>query len=118
MRPNGNAVGYTKGKEIAISPVNPLPHKTTFHELAHILLGYTSEGAFSDGEQTLRNLRKVEAESVALLCCESLGLPGADFSRGYIQSWLAGDVIPGRFPRGGSDFEGRAEYRAEKVSGA
>jgi hypothetical protein len=30
----------------------------------------------------------VEAEAVALLCCESLGLPGAEFSRGYIQAYL------------------------------
>jgi len=91
---NGNVMGYARERQIAISPVNPLPHKTTFHELAHILLGHTSESAFADGEQTPRNLREVEAESVALLCCESLGLPGAEYSRGYIQSWLSGDVIP------------------------
>jgi hypothetical protein len=30
----------------------------------------------------------VEAEAVALLCCESLGLPGVEFSRGYIQAFL------------------------------
>ena len=30
----------------------------------------------------------VEAESVALICCETLGLEGADFCRGYIQHWL------------------------------
>ena len=33
-------------------------------------------------------LCEVEAESVALLCCESLGLDGAEFCRGYIQNWL------------------------------
>jgi hypothetical protein len=31
---------------------------------------------------------------VALLCCESLGLPGAEYARGYIQHWLIGDAIP------------------------
>ena len=31
---------------------------------------------------------------MALICCESLGLDGADYSRGYIQNWLAGNVIP------------------------
>ena len=46
-----------------------------------------------DGEQTPRNLREVEAESVALICCESLGLSGAEFCRGYLQSWLSGEVI-------------------------
>ena len=39
-------------------------------------------------------LREVEAEAVALICCESLGLAGADYCRGYLQSWLGTDVIP------------------------
>jgi hypothetical protein len=30
----------------------------------------------------------VEAESVALMCCESLGLEGAEYFRGYIQHWM------------------------------
>jgi len=93
---DGNVLGFAKGKEIAISPVNLLPHKTTFHEVAHVLLGHTSEGSFADGEQTPKSLREVEAEAVALICCESLGLPGAEYCRGYIQNWLAGDVIPER----------------------
>jgi hypothetical protein len=38
-----------------------------------------------------RNIREVEAESVALICCESLGLPGAEAARGYIQHWLHGE---------------------------
>ena len=41
-----------------------------------------------DGEQTPRHLREIEAESVALICCESLGLEGAEYCRGYIQHWL------------------------------
>jgi hypothetical protein len=28
-----------------------------------------------------------------MLLCESLELPGVEFSRGYIQSWLCADVI-------------------------
>jgi len=32
----------------------------------------------------------MEAGAVALLCCESLGLPGVEYSRGYIQSWGQG----------------------------
>jgi hypothetical protein len=35
-----------------------------------------------------RHIREVEAESVALICCETLGLEGADFCRVYIQHWL------------------------------
>jgi antirestriction protein ArdC len=48
----------------------------------------------TDTDSTPRNLREVEAESVALLCCESLGLDGADYARGYIQNYLQGEVIP------------------------
>jgi antirestriction protein ArdC len=71
-----------------------MPHKTLFHELAHIELGHTAELDFQDSEQTPRNLREAEAEAVAMLLCESLSLPGAEFCRGYIQNWLKGDVIP------------------------
>jgi antirestriction protein ArdC len=82
---DGNIMGYARGREISISPLNQLPHKTRFHELAHMLLGHTSETAQTDAEQTPRSL--AEAESVALLCCEVLGLPGAEHCRGYIQHW-------------------------------
>jgi hypothetical protein len=72
-----------------------MPHKTRFHELAHVLLGHTSEGTLNDGELTPRNVREVEAESVALLCCAALNLPGVEFSRGYIQNWWGqGNPIP------------------------
>jgi len=49
---------------------------------------------FNDTARTPRNLREVEAESVALLCCEALNLDGATYCRGYIQNWLNGDSIP------------------------
>jgi len=92
---NGNAQGYAApGKQIAINPVAALPHKTMFHELAHVVLGHTEEGQLSDDEQTPRSFREVEAESVALLCCASLGLEGEEFARGYIQNWLGGASIP------------------------
>ena len=75
--------------------MNPLPHKTRFHELAHVLLGHTAEGEQHDGELTPRNLRECEAESVALLCCAALELPGIEYSRGYIQAWWGkGNPIP------------------------
>jgi antirestriction protein ArdC len=94
---DGNCMGFARERSIAINPVNPLPHKTTFHELAHILLGHTSEGSQADSELTPRNLRECEAEAVALLCCAALGLPGVEFSRGYIQAWWGqGNPIPER----------------------
>jgi len=94
---NGNVMGFARFREIAISPLNPLPHKTRFHEIAHILLGHCSEGAQADGELTPRNLRECEAECVALLCCAALHLPGVEHCRGYIQAWHGqGNPIPER----------------------
>jgi hypothetical protein len=85
---DGNVQGYAKrGGKIAVSPIPALPHKTLFHEIAHSLL-HCVEGNLPDTENTPHHVREVEAEAVALLCCESLGLPGAEFSRGYIQAFL------------------------------
>jgi antirestriction protein ArdC len=92
---NGNCQGYAKDRQIAINPLAQMPAKTTFHELAHIELGHTTE-AIHDSDATPRTLREVEAESVALLCLESLGMDGAEFCRGYIQNWLQGGTIPER----------------------
>jgi antirestriction protein ArdC len=85
---NGNIQGFATGHAIAINPVAALPQKTTFHEIAHIVLGHTASEKLVDSEQTARHIREVEAESVALICCESLGLEGAEYCRGYIQHWL------------------------------
>jgi len=85
---NGNIQGFANGREIAVSPLAALPHKTTFHELAHVVLGHTASEKLVDGEKTARHIREVEAESVDLICCETLGLEGAEFCRGYIQHWL------------------------------
>lgn len=94
---DGNVLGFARGRAIAVSPINPMPHKTTFHELAHVLLGHTVEGEQADGEHTPRNLRECEAEAVALLCCAALDLPGVEHCRGYIQSWWGqGNPIPER----------------------
>jgi hypothetical protein len=93
---NGNAQGYAFERSVAINPVAQLPHKTTFHELAHIVLGHTEEGQLVDSDLTPRNIREVEAESVALICCEGLQLAGTEYARGYIQNWLAGESINDR----------------------
>jgi hypothetical protein len=88
---DGNCQGYAQRRSIAVSPVAALPQKTRFHELAHVVLGHTSEAdaGLTDSDRTPRSLREVEAEAVALVCLEALGLPGADECRGYIQHWNA-----------------------------
>jgi hypothetical protein len=86
---DGNCQGYARQRSIAVSPVAELPNKTRFHELAHVVLGHPSEAeeGLADSETTPRSLREVEAEAVALVCLEALGLPGADHCQGYIQHW-------------------------------
>jgi antirestriction protein ArdC len=104
---DGNCQGFARKRQIAINPVAQLPHKTLFHEAAHVILGHTMEADFADAAMTPRNLREVEAESVALLCCESLGLDGTDYCRGYIQNWL--------FRATGFDADAIPEKSAQKV---
>ena len=104
---DGNCQGYTtRERQIAINPVAQLPHKTLFHELGHALL-HIGEGDFTYTERTPRNLREVEAEAVALLCCEALDLEGAEFARGYIQQWLYRGV--------GFNAEAIPEKSAQKI---
>lgn len=95
---NGNIQGYAQQRQFAVSPVAHLPHRTCLHEIAHIVLGHTEElQGFSDGEErTPRDLSEVEAEAVALICCQSLGLGGEEFSRGYLQHWLGSKPIEDR----------------------
>ena len=104
---DGNCQGYARKRQIAINPVAQLPHKTLFHETAHVILGHTSEADFTDTERTPKNLREVEAEAVALLCCEALNLEGAEFCRGYIQNWLC--------PAIGYDADAIPEKSAQKI---
>ena len=86
---DGNCQGYARGRVIAVSPVAGMPHKTRFHELAHVVLPHTAEAnaGLNDSDMTPRSLREVEAEAVALVCLEAPGLPGAENCRGYIQLW-------------------------------
>lgn len=90
---DGNCQGYARERSIAINPIAQYPHKTRFHEIAHVVLGHTKEGHFSDDERTPRDIREVEAESVAYILTSLLSLPGSVESRGYIQAWLSGGLV-------------------------
>jgi antirestriction protein ArdC len=95
---DGNVQGYAKHRTVAVNPVAEQPESTLFHEVAHIVLGHTAEGSLNSDStnRTPRDIGELEAECVALLCCESLGLAGAAESRGYIQSWYHGQEVPER----------------------
>lgn len=91
---DGNVQGYAVRRRIAVSPLAEHPHKTRFHEIAHVVLGHTLESDCHDAASMPRSLQEVEAEGVAFLLCSILDLPGRDESRGYIQSWLEGGQLP------------------------
>jgi antirestriction protein ArdC len=93
---DGNVQGYAKQRTVSINPVAEQPESTLFHELAHIVLGHTTEGSVNSdsSDRTPRDVRELEAEATAMICCEALGLPGAAESRGYIQNWFKGNQVP------------------------
>ena len=78
----------------APNPLNPLKHKTRFHEMAHVVLGHTAVADMHDDEALTRQIEEAEAEGVAYLLCALLDLPGQAESRFYIQSWLQGETLP------------------------
>jgi hypothetical protein len=47
-----------------VNPLAELPLKTTFHEIAHIVLGHTESEKLVDSKQTGRHSREVEAANV------------------------------------------------------
>lgn len=96
---NGNVQGYALDRSIAVSPVAALPHKTRFHELAHVVLGHTEKEGCWDTACLPRHIEEAEAEGVAFILCALLDLPGLAESRGYIQSWLDGETLPEKSAR-------------------
>jgi hypothetical protein len=80
----GNCQGYSKpGRVLAINPVAAHPERTLLHELGHIILGH-----FDERGDLPRVMKEVEAEGLAYLGADALGLGGADEGRGYIQHYL------------------------------
>lgn len=80
---DGNVQGYAVKRRIAVSALADYPHKTRFHEMAHVVLGHTRATDCQDAASTPRSLQEVEAEGVAFLLCSMLDLPGQDESRAY-----------------------------------
>src|SRR5947199_3336324 len=81
---DGNCQGFARKRSIAINPMAQLPHKTLFHEMAHVTIGHSLQSDFADTEKTPRNFRVVEAEAVALLSCSALILHGPEYFLVYL----------------------------------
>jgi antirestriction protein ArdC len=58
--------------------------KTMFHELAHIALEH---GGCAFGA---RSVAELEAESVAWICCDAVGIVSDGYSFAYVASWAGG----------------------------
>ncbi len=94
---DGNVQGYSFGRSVAVSPVAKYRLKTLLHEVAHVMLGHTSECA--DGERRCsRGVGEFQAETVAYLLAHELGLTewAPQESRAYIQGWLGDEQVTDR----------------------
>jgi hypothetical protein len=90
---NGNIQGVSQGREYALNPVAVHPLKTTFHELAHIVLGHTVATNYGEYSQH-KGKMEFGAEAVAYLAMNELEMMDdetASHSRGYIQHYLDGE---------------------------
>lgn len=83
---NGNVQGYAQpaDKILSVNPLAESPTKTLIHEIAHCLLHDTNQ---IDTLTLTKDIKEVEAESVAYLILELLGRDSSK-SRGYIQHWM------------------------------
>ena len=84
------ANGYTRFCEHAVVVGEHLggrqSDKTLCHELGHVLLHDDSRIA------TDRDLAEIEAESVAYIVCNALGVETASYSLPYVAIWARGDL--------------------------
>jgi len=91
----GSANGVTVGGDVMLVQVrNDVSTaqrlKTTVHELAHIRCGHLTGARI--GEDLHRGRRETEAESVAHIVCNALGMDTAAYSDAYVMGWADGDM--------------------------
>ncbi len=92
---NGNIGGYSQGDKVTVNPLfAERYHRVLFHELGHYLLHQGPDADHDLAAAMPKPLRELEAEAVCLIVADTLGLPGADESRGYIQHWWGKIEVP------------------------
>lgn len=89
--------GYTTlqgDKEIHVRESLPLAQKikTTIHELGHAMMHASDKGdEVSEDGKNHRGIAELEAESVAFIVCDVLGIDSSVYTIGYLAGWSAGD---------------------------
>lgn len=94
---DGSLPVLIRGRSFAVSPIEALPVKARFRAMGAIVLGHSAPADSKDARNVPieKELRDVEAETVAYLCCATLGFDGLEDSRAQLQRLLAGrDAIP------------------------
>lgn len=90
----GGANGYFSHTDARIVVDSRLPEaqtiKTLLHEVAHAML-HCKGGTAEDAD---KRTREVQAESVAYVVSEYLGLDTSDYSFGYIAGWSSDKKLP------------------------
>lgn len=84
---SGGANGYfSKDKGIVLNEGMEQTQtvKTFVHEIAHSILHVDSDKS--------REQKEVEAESVAYVVCQALGIDSTDYTFGYLAGWSNGDT--------------------------
>lgn len=83
---SGSANGYYSNKEKKIVINEGMSSsqtiKTTIHEIAHSIL-HVEENA-----ENSRNVKELQAESVAYIVCQHYGIDTSDYSFGYVGTWM------------------------------
>jgi hypothetical protein len=88
--------GRHRGPYITIAPHSPTPLRVCFHELAHHVLEHTLPRARRRDQRLTRltwRVQELEAEGVAIVCCDVLGISGFGASANYIASLWDRDTI-------------------------
>jgi hypothetical protein len=87
---DGNIQGLSWGRNIAVNPVATDPLGTTYHELAHVVLGHTEPDKAAQ-YAVHRGIFEFQAEATSYLTMHELEVMGEDLaseSRAYIQGWI------------------------------
>lgn len=84
---NDMRLGWAKGKEISVSPLDAHQTYGRLREMARVLLGHT-EAVTPKSVPTEQELRDIEADTTAYLCAATLGISGLEEARQRLQANL------------------------------